>query len=341
MAPRAILLATLAALVGCGGPPPASLTEQGLLELRAGQYDQAIASCTEALEANPDDDEAYLYRGRAYHFRNAKGDPQRAIADFGEAIRLAPKSADAYYSRALVFRDLGETKLADADDEKARAVDEGLQNIIRQMPSQSAPEVAAEPEPPSEAPLATGESLPEAETDRREMFEELQKEFEPSASRRRAAEKKRAADADSRAERSRRSLYRELDEPVEPSWTTTTPPPATRDPRALQPITPPGDTSAGRQRTFRPSPTSPFGQPGAAGLGEEFGLPGETRYSPYPPPVRSPFAPRQQARGAAQPANPFGPGNPGVGVDTGQGNANPYRYSNPAVRPVNPRDYVP
>src|SRR5262249_46433521 len=43
---------------------------------------------------------AHFNRGSAYA---EKGDLDRGIADFNEAIRLDPKSADAYYNRGLAY----------------------------------------------------------------------------------------------------------------------------------------------------------------------------------------------------------------------------------------------
>src|SRR3990172_2406650 len=93
--------AVLALAIGCGQsdpPTPAQLVHMG-------QFDEAIHACTQAIRANPRDAQAYLYRGRAYHCRNAPGDLELAVADFSDSIGLAPKDPEAYYSRALAHRD--------------------------------------------------------------------------------------------------------------------------------------------------------------------------------------------------------------------------------------------
>jgi tetratricopeptide (TPR) repeat protein len=55
-----------------------------------GAGDEKIAACTRELRRDPRDPSNYRKRGDAYY---SKGDYDRAISDFGEAIRLDPKSA--------------------------------------------------------------------------------------------------------------------------------------------------------------------------------------------------------------------------------------------------------
>ena len=54
------------------------------------QPDKAIADCTEAIRLKPKYADAYYDRGRAYH---KKGEYDTAILDYTEAIRLNPKLA--------------------------------------------------------------------------------------------------------------------------------------------------------------------------------------------------------------------------------------------------------
>ena len=49
-----------------------------------------------------------------------KGDFDKAIADFTDAIRLDPKYAAAYYGRACVYSKKGEKAKAEQDFQQAR-----------------------------------------------------------------------------------------------------------------------------------------------------------------------------------------------------------------------------
>ena len=66
-----------------------------------------------------------------YH---AKGDYDRAIADYTEAIRLNPKYVTAYYNRGLARAAKGDTAKADiikGDIAKAKQLDPSLGNSPR------------------------------------------------------------------------------------------------------------------------------------------------------------------------------------------------------------------
>src|SRR5258705_13242012 len=64
-----------------------------------------IAACTESIKSGKwkGNNQAINYgnRGLAY---NTKGDPDRAIADFNQAISLNPKSATFYNNRGIAYR---------------------------------------------------------------------------------------------------------------------------------------------------------------------------------------------------------------------------------------------
>lgn len=61
-------------------------------------YDQVILNCTKAIEADPNNEKAYAWRGNAYvekHIYN------QAVADCTTAVQLKPLDTEAYNSRAI------------------------------------------------------------------------------------------------------------------------------------------------------------------------------------------------------------------------------------------------
>ena len=63
-----------------------------------GDPDRAITDCSEAIRLDPKLANAHLNRGKAY---SDKGDFDRAIADYNRAIELNPKSSIAYNNLAM------------------------------------------------------------------------------------------------------------------------------------------------------------------------------------------------------------------------------------------------
>ena len=70
----------------------------GGIHLSRREYDWAIEDYNTVIEMKPDNVEAYIHRGLAYHH---KGEYDRAIGDFTKAIELKPNYADAYYDRGV------------------------------------------------------------------------------------------------------------------------------------------------------------------------------------------------------------------------------------------------
>ena len=87
-----------------------------------GDLDRAIADFNEAIRLDPDPKDARAYNNRGHAWRN-KGDLDRAIADYSEAIRLDPKFARAYYNRGFAWRDKGDLDRAIADYTEAIRLD--------------------------------------------------------------------------------------------------------------------------------------------------------------------------------------------------------------------------
>jgi tetratricopeptide (TPR) repeat protein len=89
---------------------------RGISYATKGDLDRGIADFSEAIRLDPKNAYAYNNRGSAYE---NKGDHDRAVAEYNEAIRLDPKYAIAYnnrcWSRALIGRDLDQA-LADCNE---------------------------------------------------------------------------------------------------------------------------------------------------------------------------------------------------------------------------------
>jgi tetratricopeptide (TPR) repeat protein len=103
--------------------------ERGLIHMRLGKPDSALADFNEVLnrvKARPDWFTAPDYhprwlalmlgRGEAYLL---KGDLDRAMADGNEAVRFAPRSAEARLLRARVYEKRGKADLAEDDRREA------------------------------------------------------------------------------------------------------------------------------------------------------------------------------------------------------------------------------
>jgi tetratricopeptide (TPR) repeat protein len=74
--------------------------------------DLALSDCNEAIRIDPGLAAAYVNRGNVYL---NKADPERAFADFNEAIRLDPKSGWAYSARGEIYKNRGDFDHAMAD----------------------------------------------------------------------------------------------------------------------------------------------------------------------------------------------------------------------------------
>ena len=85
-----------------------------------GDNDRAIADYNEAVRLNPKSGMAFHNRGVAYL---EKGDNDRAIADYSEAIRIDPEDASAFNGRGVAYRAKGDLDRASADYNEAIRLD--------------------------------------------------------------------------------------------------------------------------------------------------------------------------------------------------------------------------
>ena len=93
-----------------------------------GEYDQAVAELTKAIEIDPRDARAYITRGMAY---NDKDESDLAIADFTKVIEIKPTDARAYVYRGMAYKNKGEYDLAVADYSKAIEIDPMVTDAYR------------------------------------------------------------------------------------------------------------------------------------------------------------------------------------------------------------------
>jgi tetratricopeptide (TPR) repeat protein len=92
-----------------------------------GNYDQAIADCTQAIRLNPNDAEVYVTRGAAYiciwelrkDMRKDTSPLDQAINDLDRGLKLNPDFADAYTIRGSAYNLKGEHDRAIEDHNRA------------------------------------------------------------------------------------------------------------------------------------------------------------------------------------------------------------------------------
>jgi len=93
---------------------------RGVERAAKSDYDRAISDYDAAIRLDPKTPNAFHNRGSAWA---NKGEPDRAIADYDTAIRLSPKEASAYSGRAVEWMVKGEYARAAADFDTAIRLD--------------------------------------------------------------------------------------------------------------------------------------------------------------------------------------------------------------------------
>jgi tetratricopeptide (TPR) repeat protein len=94
--------------------------KRGIAWLDKGELDKAIADFTQAIRLDPKASDPYSDRGVAWYL---KGEYDKAIADCSEAIRLNPKDEMAFGNRGLTWSCKGEYDKAIADYNKVICLD--------------------------------------------------------------------------------------------------------------------------------------------------------------------------------------------------------------------------
>ena len=132
----------------------AALSLRGKLYFKKRDYEAALNDLNEAIRLDPKDSQAYRFRSQIFeqknmldkaiedlsvsvresesHFDYAQrgklyfknNDFEKALQDYTEAIRLAPGTQNYYVMRAEIYRKMGKTTEADADELKAKGSEE-------------------------------------------------------------------------------------------------------------------------------------------------------------------------------------------------------------------------
>ena len=99
-----------------GKPSAEDVFARGLAYHEKGDYDKAIAEYTEAIRLDQSYAKAYYYWGLAYR---SKRDYEKAITDYTEAVRLDPTDAEVYNKRGIAYHATGDYDKAIADHTEA------------------------------------------------------------------------------------------------------------------------------------------------------------------------------------------------------------------------------
>lgn len=124
---RVALLAGAWLAAGCSPPPPAK--DSAAWEICNGTgrpIDERIAACTSEIDGGKLRGEALALRYfRRATLRREKGEDERAIGDFGQAIAAKPGYAEAYNDRGISWQRGGDAQRAMADFDEAIRLDPG------------------------------------------------------------------------------------------------------------------------------------------------------------------------------------------------------------------------
>ncbi len=113
------------------GETAAAFVNRGTLHLVRGENDKAVNDFSQAIKANPSLASAYNDRGVALSSLHRQAD---AIRDFSQALALNAENADqVVFNRALAYEDAGDLKRAFLDYRKAAELNPGWDQPSRQL----------------------------------------------------------------------------------------------------------------------------------------------------------------------------------------------------------------
>jgi tetratricopeptide (TPR) repeat protein len=154
---RALIALTLSMLItGCW---TAATWADDKADCRNGKSaDLKIKGCSALITADAKDAIAFNGRGAAYQ---AKGDFDKAIADYSQAIVLKPDYAAAYENRARVFASKGDYTRAVADVTNAGELTSNVTVQSRSVPlATEAAKTPAKPQPKATSSMIIKKSAP-------------------------------------------------------------------------------------------------------------------------------------------------------------------------------------
>jgi tetratricopeptide (TPR) repeat protein len=113
------------------GETAVAFVNRGTLYLVRGENDKAVKDFSQAIKADPTLASAYNDRGVALSAQHRQAD---AIADFSQALALKAGNADqVHFNRAMAYEDAGDLKRAYLDYRKAAELNPGWEQPARQL----------------------------------------------------------------------------------------------------------------------------------------------------------------------------------------------------------------
>jgi tetratricopeptide (TPR) repeat protein len=97
-------LATAAQPLTSRAATASSYLERGNTWYAKGEFERALADYSLAIAADPSLAAAYFNRGAV---RQRKGDAEGALSDYNRALELNPRDAQAYFNRGLLYHERG------------------------------------------------------------------------------------------------------------------------------------------------------------------------------------------------------------------------------------------